>query len=398
VRILCIGNRYPPWSIGGYEILWAGAAQWLRGAGHGVRILTTLPDPSDAPGDAGADVHRELRWYWRDHEFPRLTLGERFRLERANAGILRRHLAEFSPDAVFWWGMGGMSLSLIEQVRRARVPAAGAVCDDWMAYGPQVDQWLQTWRRGGSGLAELAGGVPVRIDLDRAAHWALISQYTLDSARRAGWRLPGAVVAHAGIDRDRVPFEAPGPWRWRLLYCGRLDPRKGTVTALESLPNLPSEATLTLIGDGNDRHRGELEALAERLGVAGRVRFGTSQPDQIGAVYAHADALVFPVTWQEPWGLVPLEAMAVGRPVVASNAGGGVAEYLRSEQNCLTVPPGDAASLAAALRRLAADAELRARLVASGSETAARFTSTHFHEALERLLLLTAGRGVRSIP
>jgi glycosyltransferase involved in cell wall biosynthesis len=100
--------------------------------------------------------------------------------------------------------------------------------------------------------------------------------------------------------------------------------------------------------------------------------------------------VVFPVTWDEPWGLVPIEAMAHGVPVVASGRGGS-AEYLRDGENALLHRAGDPASLAAALRRLAESPELRARLRAGGAETAPRHTARRFNEQLEALLLDAAG-------
>ena len=72
--------------------------------------------------------------------------------------------------------------------------------------------------------------------------------------------------------------------------------------------------------------------MADRCGCAAAI--GRRSP----AAYAAADAVLFPVSWEEPWGLVPLEAMAVGRPVLASRAGGGPAEYLRAGENCLHSP------------------------------------------------------------
>jgi glycosyltransferase involved in cell wall biosynthesis len=81
----------------------------------------------------------------------------------------------------------------------------------------------------------------------------------------------------------------------------------------------------------------------------------------MGEVYAAHDCVLFPVRWEEPWGLVPLEAMAVGRPVVATGTGGS-AEYLRDAGNCLLHPPGDAAALAQQLRAaLALDPQARRR-------------------------------------
>ena len=105
---------------------------------------------------------------------------------------------------------------------------------------------------------------------------------------------------------------------------------------------------------------------------------------------------MFPVQWEEPWGLVPLEAMAVGRPVVASRAHGGADEYLRDGENCLRFEASDADALAAAVRRLAGDPGLRARLIAGGRETAAGFTERRFNEAIERELELAVAGGVRS--
>jgi glycosyltransferase involved in cell wall biosynthesis len=386
MRILAISNRYPPWSIGGYEATAAEATAALRDGSHTVRVLTTRPDPSDR--DAASedpDLHRELRWYWRNHEFPELQLRTTIALERWNARVLRSHLRAFRPDAVLWWAMGGMSLSLLEQVRRVGVAAVGVVGDDWMVYAPQVDRWTRLWRgrrKLAAPLAERLAGVPALIDLNRAARWAFISGYTLETARATGLRLADAVVIHPGVDERRFPFRAPEPWHWRLLYCGRIDARKGIATAIEALGRLPT-ATLTIDGDGDRRHSRELEELAARLGVRDRVRFRASARSAVADAYAAADAVVFPVRWREPWGLVPLEAMATGRPVLASRAGGGAAEYLRDGDNCLQFAPGDAGDLATALERLAADDDLREQLVQSGRLTAARYTAARFHEQLE---------------
>jgi hypothetical protein len=115
----------------------------------------------------------------------------------------------------------------------------------------------------------------------------------------------------------------------------------------------------------------EGRALAARLGVGERVTFERRARGELPAIVADADALVFPVRWREPWGLVPLEAMAAGTPVVASGRGGS-GEYLRHERNCLVFDvEAGAAGLAEAVVRLAVDEGLRERLSAGGRETAA---------------------------
>jgi hypothetical protein len=139
VRLLCVGNMYPPHDLGGgYEITWRSSVLHLRGRGNEVRVLTTdYRSPALEPAtELDADVHRDLRWYWRDHEFPHHGLRARIAVERHNAAVLERHLRELRPDAVAWWEMGGMSLTLVERVRRAGLPAVGVVGDEWLRWGP----------------------------------------------------------------------------------------------------------------------------------------------------------------------------------------------------------------------------------------------------------------------
>src|SRR3954453_1178025 len=67
VRVLTVGNAYPPHHTGGYELVWRAAVEHARAAGHEVRVPTTTHrEETDTPDDP--DVHRELRWYWRNHE------------------------------------------------------------------------------------------------------------------------------------------------------------------------------------------------------------------------------------------------------------------------------------------------------------------------------------------
>ncbi len=388
MRILTVGNRYPPWSLGGYETTWASTVAALRAAGHPTYVLTTRPDPTDRPCDGAPpdDVGRQLAWYWHAHCFPRRSLRQCVALERVNAAVLAATVRAWRPDAVLWFAMGGMSLSLLEQVRRAGLPAVAAVGDDWPGYGPRVDGWTRRWRgRAGritAPIAEGLSGIPATLDLDRAARWTFVSAHTLAAARAAGWRLPGAVVHHPGVDPERFVPSPASPWRWRLLYCGRIDPRKGIDTAVRVLTQLPDAATLVIDGYGDTAHAGELRALADGLGLADRVRFSVSDHAGVPAVMSDCDALVFPVTWEEPWGLVPLEAMATGRPVLAARSGGGAAEYLEPDRNCLAFAPGDADGLAGAVRRLAGDEALRAALVRGGTATAGRLSERAFVDGL----------------
>ena len=353
VRILTVGNMYPPHHLGGYELIWRSAVWHSRLAGHEVRVLTTdvrFGEPLEADDPA---CFRELEWYWRDHAWPRRSLPDRLRLERANARTLRRHLDEFRPDVVAWWAMGGMSLSLPALVR---VPSAAFVLDDWLDYAPKEDQWRRMFTK--------------RFDVSAIDHWVFISEYTLQRARSQGYEFASSEVNPAGVGEEFLDPAPPQPWSWRLLYVGRIDERKGIDTAIRALDHLPGEATLEVVGSGDEDAERRLRALA-----GDRVRFRGGVPrEQLPAVYASADAVLFPVRWREPWGVVPLEAMGVGRPVVATGRGGS-GEYLRDGDNALLFDAEDPQSLARQVVRLADDEALRERLRAGGLETARAHTA-----------------------
>lgn len=384
---------YPPHHLGGYELTWRAAVRDLRERGHRVRVLTTkYRDPDHESGPEDADVHRELRWYWCDHEFPPVGRVGRLGIEHHNARVIDRHLADLRPEVVNWWAMGGMSLSLIERVRRARIPAVGVVGDRWMTYAHLVDRWMGPFlfrrRRGRDTLAiaiERLTGIHTSVDLAGAGPWLFNS----DSVRRAslagGWELPETAVVHPGIDRPLFRPAPPKEWKGRLLCLGRIDRRKGVELAIRSLPLLEG-MRLDVVGAGDPDHLRELGELADRLGVEGRVTFRRIARDDVPGAYAAADVLLFPVQWDEPFGLVPLEAMAIGTPVVAT-ATGGSADYLRHERNCLVFRPKDApGALAAAVDRLQDEAALRARLREAGFATAALYDERSYSAAIERWL------------
>jgi glycosyltransferase involved in cell wall biosynthesis len=124
--------------------------------------------------------------------------------------------------------------------------------------------------------------------------------------------------------------------------------------------------------DGSQFSAAELHGLAAALGIDRHCGFIGFQPDPWD-VYPALDIVVHASTRPEPFGLTIVEAMACGRAVIAT-AAGGAAELVAPGQDALAVPPGDPAALAGALERLQADAELRQRLGASARATAvARF-------------------------
>jgi glycosyltransferase involved in cell wall biosynthesis len=291
--------------------------------------------------------------------------------------------------------MGGLTLGLLETVRRRGLPAVAFVHAEWIDYGRWADPWMQSFRGRRSRLVPIAEAIfraPVKPRFAEAARYVFVSEYTRQQALSLGLGLGDTAVAHSGIHKDFLDPAPEADWEWRLLYVGRLDPNKGVDTAVKALEHLPPQARLKVIGGFDAAEEARLRRLASDAGVSERVNFaGQLGRAEIVKAYGDADAVVFPVRWEEPWGLVPLEAMARGRPVVATGRGGS-AEYLRDEENCLLFEADDAGALAAALSRLESDAGLRARLRRGGLETAPRHTEEIFNEAVEEELTRAAAR------
>ncbi|HXH84796.1 MAG TPA: glycosyltransferase [Candidatus Tectomicrobia bacterium] len=159
------------------------------------------------------------------------------------------------------------------------------------------------------------------------------------------------------------------------LYVGRLTPIKGLETLLDALARLPRAAGLLVVGGDVDEpvdgHVQALRARVARLGLAERVRFVGPQPQPaLRDWYRAADVVVLP-SYYESFGMVAMEAMACGRPVIASRVG-GLQTTVLDEVTGVLVPDQDPVALAAAVGRLLGDPGLRRRLGREGVRWAAR--------------------------
>jgi glycogen(starch) synthase len=404
-RILVLTNMYPPHHYGGYELSCEDVVARWRDHGHDVTVLTsTVRVPGVEGPEPDPSVLRRLELYWRDHELLRPPLLRRLRIERRNQRALAEALERFRPEVVSVWNMGAMSLGLLGALEARGVPVVYVVCNEWPAAAGGMDAWASAFH-GRPLLASVASrlsGVPAPPRrLGASGAFCFVSEATRQLAEAALGPVPLGTVVYSGISTEHFPVPSspppPRPWRWRLLFAGRVDPDKGVETALRALPLLPPAAGLVVAGRGRPGELARLSALAAGLGVADRVRFEALGRAQLARRYREADALAFCSLWEEPFGLVPVEAMACATPVVATRRGGS-AEVLVDGVNCLEVPPGDPAALAAALRRLAADPGLRSRLVAGGLETARELTVDRLAATLETWHVAAAERFARGRP
>jgi len=209
---------------------------------------------------------------------------------------------------------------------------------------------------------------------------------------------PGPVeILPNGVDVDRFRPGSPRDPHGEgsvptILFVGRHDPRKGLPDLLRACGLLAREGhrfRVVVVGDGWLRWRAEWMATGD---LRGRVRFvGRVTNANLPRYYASADIFCSPARGGESFGLVLLEAMACGLPVVASDLPGYRAVLAPGVQGIAT-PPRDPRALAAALRELLLDADLRARMGCRGIETARRHAWPRIVSRLEEIYASLAGR------
>jgi glycosyltransferase involved in cell wall biosynthesis len=186
-----------------------------------------------------------------------------------------------------------------------------------------------------------------------------------------------------GIDETRWNGVAAAPVSGpiRALFIGRLVKYKGVDILLRALERVP-DLRLDIVGGGPEAPR--LRTLAQALAVTDRVRWYGEYPDEdLTRRMAEAHFLVLPsVSVAEMFGLVAVEAMAAGRPIITTDLPSGLREVNSHGQTGLVVPLRDPDALAQAMARLAGDAALRERLGAAGrARVAERFTRKQMAQA-----------------
>lgn len=196
--------------------------------------------------------------------------------------------------------------------------------------------------------------------------------------KRLGADLRRVAVVPCGVDLDRFNPEGRreprSSGRRRVVVVSRLVERKGVADVISALPTVPDTELVVAGGPhaaglADDAEAQRLQALAADLGVSDRVELrGRVDNAQIPALMRSADAVVC-APWYEPFGMVAVEAMACGVPVIASAVGGQIDTVVDGVTG-LHVPPRNPDRLAAALRSLLDDPEPRRAMGAAGADRA----------------------------
>jgi glycosyltransferase involved in cell wall biosynthesis len=373
---------------GGEERLVEDLSVELANRGHDVSVATTSPGPGHVADAPQVRVHR----------IPTL-LG---RMGGLHADAARRHHPPFPdpealvhlrrvidterPDVVH--AHNWVVHSVVPALTGRRIPLVLTLHDYGLIC---ANKRLRRWNMACSGpaLAKCvpcsrhhygnAKGVTTALALPPASRWirravAIMLPVSETVARRSGLvgsGIPYEVIPNfvrAGVVGTRPvgrPVDLPrGPY---LVFAGDITHDKGIGTLIEAYAGLADPPPLVLVGR-------ELPGL-ELVFPPGVVMLGPRPHAHLMAIFRHATAAVVPSIWDEPFGLVALEAMAMGAPVVASRVG-GLTDIVEDGRTGLLVPPGDAAALRESLAALLASSDLRNRLGGAGRERAGRFAAS----------------------
>jgi glycosyltransferase involved in cell wall biosynthesis len=391
MRIFEATDCYPPPLVGGRDLAVQLLSRELARRGHEVDVLTLAgPKGPRTEYDGDVRVNRITGWgrilnsLYVDPEKP-------FHPTLPDPGLVReisRLLEERRPDIVHVHSWLLYSLLPLLPSRTTRLvvwlhdygfvcPKIGYVHRGSVCTGPGYRKCVScsSEQYGTPKAVALTSGLaimkPWRGRVDR---YVANSQFVADAS--------APLVARSDQKIDVIPpfvpdeaFEAARgprpsfvpPVGDYLMFAGALGPHKGIDVLLEAWSGLRNRPPLVLAGI---RRFDTPTSFPPGVIVTDDVL----PREEVLRGWGHCLAAVVPSVWPEPFGLVAAEAMAAGKPVVAS-AVGGLAELVQDGVTGIHVPPGDVLALRDALERIIADAPLRARLGAAGRERAIAYSS-----------------------
>ncbi len=319
----------------------------LRDLGH--RVLVLAPAGSAPSESFVRAVGRPIRIPYNESVAPVApTLGAR--------GRVRAALREFRPDVVHAHEplVPGVGMFAVRATRRPVVGTFHAYADRSALFSAAAPMLRPLWRR-----------LDARIAVSEAAA-AFV---------RARFREGGLAVIPNGVDVELFAEAEPAPLPGgrRILFVNRLDPRKGFRVMVEAFRRLVAdrpEALLVVAGDGAERTVVRDLAIEVRARV---VMLGSVAHGDLPPFHAACEVFCAPATGRESFGIVLVEAMAAGLPVVASDIA-GYREVVRDGVEGFLVPPREPGAVTEALARILDDPDYGRVLGKAGRERARRYS------------------------
>ena len=369
MRILVLTNLYPsPELTSGDIVMTERRVHAYLERGHEVSVLSSI---DSLPG--GPESHPILKVT--THILGKswlagiLQRSSRYLPSKlTNARLVRRFLDQFVPDVVDVSNIGGLSIFSYLPVLERGIPSVVSLVDETYVgacgFGSPFSRLLL---RGFGKVSEEAlrsiNGLPCSHHMRK-----VFIGHGFNASRLAV--VPYGVEEHPpGHYAPLAPSTPSEPLK--ALYIGRMVPEKGVDVFLRSVCQLKKQASglsvqATVVGSTPASGGLDVDALIRELGLEGSVRhYPAVLPSRIPEIITEHHVLVVPSNWPEPFGLVTLEAMALGRPVIVSRVG-ALTELVRDGEQGLSVPAGDPPALAEAMRRMGEHPEQMAAMGEAG--------------------------------
>ena len=385
LKIAHVVRRYSPAEWGGTETVVMHTVEGQRALGHVPRVFCTA---ALQPPDARSTENVAFFPYFYPY-FP-MPAADRLKLDKKGgspyAPKLIKAVEAFRPDVIHIHAGGRLACAAVKLAKRLGVPSVISLHGGAAAVpASELDEMLKP----------LKGKFPYGAILDRLfglrfdplAKVDVIICISHEEERRLKEKYPGRNVQYLpnGVDGGDVRAAArPGS---NILCVSRIDYQKNQLALVELLAARPG-CRLTLVGPITARwYADKIAARAKELGVGDRLTLVPGLPPgsaELEAAFAAADVFVLPSV-HEPFGIVALEAMARGIPLIASNVG-GLPDFVKDGENGLLFDPSDPANLVRAFDRLVAlPPERIEAMVSAARATADQFT---WRSVIDRLMRL----------
>lgn len=412
MRILEATDCYPPPLIGGRDLMVQMLSHELVRRGHDVEVVSLAgPRGPRTEFDGAVRVHRVAGWsrvlgpLYADPEKP-------FHPTLADPGLVRvlgKLLRDFRPHVVHAHSWLLYSLLPMLPSKETKlvvwVHDYGFICPkNTLVYrggvctGPNFAKCVGCAREQYGALRSLAltsGMTIMKPWRGRVDRYVAVSQFTARASARLAGPGKGAIEVITPFvsddafqaDKGRRPAFVPSEGDY-LMFAGALGPHKGLDVLLEAWAGLEPKIPLVLAGI---RRPDTPRSFPDGVIVAEKVPH-----EDVLRAWGHCLAAVVPSRWPDPHPMVAIEAMAAGRPVVAS-AVGGLTGIVADGETGILVPPGDAAALRSAIQQLLADPVLRARMGGEGRQRAAAYSANKVVTAWERVYREVVAGGTETL-
>ena len=405
MRILVVSNLYPPFFMGGYELICWDVVQGLRKRGHEVTVFTSTYGVDKTLQDGS--VYRifspryPLRQYkmWKPLYFIPLLLAE--------LSDWRRFLhfyKKVAPDIIYIWNGLGLSYSLLLKIQNIGAPVAFYISEHWLskiheepvpeAFTLYLEPWIGFWKKREKSMVMKAMKKVLGSLLSYCGFVVSFAPFPLkevhyacsmlkEDALHIGLPVEESKVIYSGLNLEEGPFSALVAEQPRseednlvplkLLYVGNLLHSKGAHTLIEACRILKSKGvSFSAIIAGKKLDQAYYDLLTHRVeakGLHSHVTFmhNLTREDLIH-YYKTYHILIIPSIWREPTGQVILEGMTAGIPIIHTGVG-GTREILKEGENCLLFSPDNQQDLADRIVRLSQDRKLYAQLSRAGKQT-----------------------------